>query len=129
MEKKNPYVTTIGFNKNDPDHIYVAKLLNEMGRRKAGYIVKAVLLCQDMLENGKVVPTGSINYEHIRKIVYQVLEEKETELAFDKGSDRQVVGCQSEKWKEDDVLPNLDADAMSDILASIVAFQEGDIYM
>lgn len=129
MEKKNPYVTTIGFNKNDPDHIYVAQLLNEMGRGKASYIVKAVLLCQDMLENGKVVPTGSINYEHIRKIVYQVLEEKETELAFDKRSDRQVAGCQPEKWKEDDVLPNLDVDAVNGILASIAAFQEGDTYI
>ena len=40
MEKKNPFVTTVGFKKDDPDHIYVAELLNSMGRGKAQYIVK-----------------------------------------------------------------------------------------
>ena len=34
MEKKNPFVTTIGFKKEDPDHVYVAELLNAMGRGK-----------------------------------------------------------------------------------------------
>ena len=34
MEKKNPYIMTIGFKKEDPDHIYVAELLNSMGGEK-----------------------------------------------------------------------------------------------
>ena len=58
MEKKNPFVTTVGFKKDDPDHIYVAELLNSMGRGKAQYIVKAVMLYQDMQESGEAVPTG-----------------------------------------------------------------------
>lgn len=36
---------------------------------------------------------------NIHSMLYQVLEEKETELAFDKGSDRQVAGCQPENGK------------------------------
>lgn len=40
-EKKNPYVMTIGFKKNNPEHIRVAEFLNSMGREKAQYIVKA----------------------------------------------------------------------------------------
>ena len=43
MEKKNPYIMTIGFKKEDPDHVYVAEFLNSLGRGKAQYIVKAVL--------------------------------------------------------------------------------------
>lgn len=43
MEKKNSFITTIGFKKDDPDHVYVAKLLNTLGRGKAQFIVKAVL--------------------------------------------------------------------------------------
>ena len=49
MEKKNPYIMTIGFKKEDPDHVYVAEFLNSLGRGKAQYIVKAVLAYQ----NGK----------------------------------------------------------------------------
>ena len=46
MEKKNPFITTIGFKKDDPEHIYVAELLNSLGRGKAQYIVKAILAYQ-----------------------------------------------------------------------------------
>lgn len=42
-EKKNPYVMTIGFRKNNPEHIQVAEFLNSLEREKAQYIVKAVL--------------------------------------------------------------------------------------
>lgn len=28
MGKKNPFVFTIGFDKSDPDHVYVTELLN-----------------------------------------------------------------------------------------------------
>ena len=35
MEKKNPFITTVGFKKDDPDHVYVAEFLNSMGRGKA----------------------------------------------------------------------------------------------
>lgn len=34
MEKKNPFITTIGLKKDDPEHIYVAELLNSLGRGK-----------------------------------------------------------------------------------------------
>ena len=46
MGKKNAFVTTIGFNKNDPNHVAVAELLNSMKRGKAQYIVNAVLAWQ-----------------------------------------------------------------------------------
>lgn len=61
MEKKNPYVTTVGFNKDDPDHVRVAELLNSMGRGKAQYLVKAVLAYQSMQESGQVpmLPGGA----------------------------------------------------------------------
>ena len=29
MEKKNPYITTIGFDKTNPRHVEVAEFLNE----------------------------------------------------------------------------------------------------
>ena len=53
MEKKNPFVTTVGFKKDDPDHVYVAELLNAMRRGKAQYIVKAVLVYKELQKRGK----------------------------------------------------------------------------
>ena len=79
MEKKNPYVMTIGFKKEDPDHIMVAELLNSMGRGKAQYIVKAVLVYQNLQQSGELPKGGGIglDYEAVRKIVLQVLEERD----------------------------------------------------
>ena len=79
MEKKNPYVMTIGFKKDDPDHIMVAELLNSMGRGKAQYIVKAVLVYQNLQQSGEL-PTGAsigLDYDAVRRIVLQVLEERD----------------------------------------------------
>ena len=38
MGKKNPFVFTIGFDKSDPDHVYVTELLNTT-EKKAKLIV------------------------------------------------------------------------------------------
>lgn len=81
MEKKNPFVTTVGLKKDDPDHIYVAQFLYSMGRGKARYIVKAVMLYQDIQESGKAVHTcGTYYYERIRRVVLQVIEERDRQM-------------------------------------------------
>lgn len=66
MAKKNPYVTTIGFNKEDPDHVYVADFLNSMGRGKGQYIVKAIMAYQNPegISGGHVV-VPAVDYEKI----------------------------------------------------------------
>jgi hypothetical protein len=128
MEKKNPFVTTIGFRKDDSDHVYVAELLNSMGRGKAQYIVKAVLAYQDMeKKGGKDKPIGNTaDYEGIKRIVLQVLEEREmqgkgeyTEEATE-GDNTQLP----KQGDRDDVFGGLDEDTMNGIMASIAAFQD-----
>ena len=42
MGKKNPFIFTIGFDKSDPDHVYVTELLNTT-EKKAKLIVAAIL--------------------------------------------------------------------------------------
>ena len=123
MEKKNPFVTTVGFKKDDPDHIYVAQLLNSMGRGKAQYIVKAVMLYQDMQESGEAVSSGgTYDYERIRRVVLQVIEERERQT----GVPEREVALPEEKKKEpeEDMLTSLDDDTLSGIMASLVAFQQ-----
>ena len=124
MGKKNPFVTTVGFKKEDPDHVYVAELLNTMGRGKAQFIVKAILLYQELQQKGDLPQTTAVayNYESIKQIVLQILEEREKQGG-------KIVGIPGKEKpevvqkKENDLLEEFDEDALSDIMASIAAFQ------
>lgn len=134
MEKKNPYVMTIGFRRNNADHTRVAEFLNSLGREKAQYIVKAVLAFQLMEEHGEV-PTdagAAYNYESIRRIVLQILKEQnasdktfleESESWEDLPSSEESAQTEEEP-QEDNPLQGFDEDAMLGIMASISAFQE-----
>lgn len=123
MEKKNPFVTTIGFKKEDPDHVYVAELLNSMGRRKAQYIVKAVLAYQSMQGGGKIHQplTGFPDYNAIRRIVLQVLEENKRQK---RGQTDFVQQTSLEKEQtEENILESFDTDTLNGILDSLEAFK------
>lgn len=126
MEKKNPFVTTVGFKKDDPDHIYVAELLNSMGRGKAQYIVKAVMLYQDMQESGEVPQSAGsgYDYERIRRVVLQVIEEREQQLGQPVKEMGAVKEPQKEPEQEKDMLMSMDDDTLSGIMASLAAFQQ-----
>ena len=129
MAKKKTYVTTIGFNKEDPDHVYVADFLNSMGRGKGQYIVKAIMAYQNpegMTTGHVVVPT--VDYEKIRAFVLQVLEERGnagTPSRMEKISAQEPRGQRKEQevHRDNVELPDLDEMAVNDILASLSAFR------
>ena len=129
-EKKNPYVMTIGFKKNNPEHIQVAEFLNSLEREKAQYIVKAVLTYRTLEEKGEVPQTGgavSYDYETIKSIVLQIMREQ--------GADGKIPAVQPEtaslqpetepkkQITEEDPLIGFDESAMQGIMASLSAFQ------
>lgn len=125
MGEKNPYITTIGFKQDDSDHVYVAELLNSMSHGKAPYIVKAVMLYQDMQESGEVVLAGgAYDYERIRKVVLQVIEERkrQTGMPVKTVSLEKALKKEPEPKKED-MFTSLDEDTLSGIMASLAAFQ------
>ncbi|MBR2037808.1 MAG: hypothetical protein IKJ39_12545 [Lachnospiraceae bacterium] len=126
MAKKNPYVTTIGFNKEDPDHVYVADFLNSMGRGKGQYIVKAIMAYQntDGVVSGHVV-VPAVDYEKIRAFVLKVLEERNglsmsshMDRISEKVHKKEFDGC-GELERDSD----LDETAVNNILASLSAFR------
>lgn len=126
MAKKNPFVTTIGFNKDDPDHVYVADILNTMGRGKAQYIVKAVIAYQNPAGEGSGhVPAPAVDYEKIRAFVLNVLEEKACVGGSERMEEKMVQELVNlrEKVHEKVEFPNLDEDAMNDIMMSLSMFQ------
>ena len=126
MEKKNPFITTVGFKKDDPDHVYVAELLNSLGRGKASYIVKAVLAYQEVQKQGGITQSvGTLfDYEGIKRIVLQVLEERDKQTAY-----IEPVPVKQEKPKEperaeNNILDDFNDNDLNDIMAALAAFQE-----
>ena len=127
MGKKNPFVTTVGFNRHDPAHVEVAQLLNGMERGKAQYIVDAVMAYQRNGQAGLSAVSGAgglADYETIRKIVLQVMDEREN------GAYGSKVTATGEKETEKQAeasggneLTGLDAEALGGILQSLEAFK------
>ena len=91
MEKRNPYITTIGFDKTDPRHVQVAELLNSITRKKAQYIVEAVLAYQNKQGIMKE-EIRSIDQEQIRTVVLQILEEQKILEKNNRESTKNDVG-------------------------------------
>lgn len=127
MGKKNPFVTTVGFNKHDPAHVEVAQFLNGMERGKAQYIVDAVIAYQSGGRTGVSVLSGTermADYEAIRKIVLQVMEERENGT-YD--SNMVAVGVMETAERtgtsDENGLAGLDEDALGGILQSLEAFK------
>lgn len=125
MEKKNPFITTIGFKKDDPEHIYVAELLNSLGRGKAQYIVKAILAYQSNMsgEGTGATQVVGLDYNAVRRIVLQVLEEQGKQygsVTVTKPEQEEIM----DEISEDDFLQNFDDDAIDGIMAAMAAFQE-----
>ena len=124
MEKKNPYVTTVGFNKDDPDHVRVAELLNSMGRGKAQYLVKAVLAYQNMQEKGQTssLAGSSVDYELLRRMVFQILDERDGKQSLMPEHETKQE-LKEERQEENDLLQEFDEADLEGMLASIMAFQ------
>lgn len=127
MGRKNPFVTTIGFNRHDPAHVEVAQFLNGMERGKAQYIVDAVMAYQNGGQAGVSVLSrvgGLADYETIRKIVLQVMEERENGAY---SSNRTAVGeketAEQAEAPGQSELTGLDDEALGGILQSLEAFK------
>ena len=127
MGKKNPFVMTIGFNRHDTAHVEVAQFLNGMERGKAQYIVDAVMAYQNGGQAGVSVLSrvgGLADYETIRKIVLQVMEERENGAY---SSNRTAVGeketAEQAEAPSQNELTGLDDEALGGILQSLEAFK------
>ena len=123
MGKKNAFVTTIGFNKNDPAHVQVAEFLNGMERGKAQYIVNAVLAYQNGAQAGDVPYAGqAVDYEKIRQFVLQVIRKHERQEAPYNGKAEEPDGPDAaEEMAGADF--GFDEDALNGIMSSLEAFK------
>ena len=132
MGKKNPFVTTVGFNRHDPAHVEEAQFLNGMERGKAQYIVDAVMAYQRGRQAGVSVLSGTerlTDYEAIRKIVLQVMEERENgTYGSNVVTARTMETAQQAETFGENGLAGLDEEALGGILQSLDAFKGGTGY-
>ena len=122
MGKKNAFVTTIGFNKNDPAHVQVAEFLNGMERGKAQYIVNAVLAYQNGGQAAGIPAGQTVDYERIRQFVLQVMREYEGRETSYKETAAEPARLDAGKDKTGMVF-GFDEDTLDGIMSSLEAFR------
>ena len=117
---------TIGFNRHDPAHVEVAQFLNGMERGKAQYIVDAVMAYQNGGSAGISVSSGAgrlTDYDTIRKIVLQVMEERENGTYGRNTAVGTMETTEQARTFGRTGLTELDDDALDGILQSLEAFK------
>ena len=77
-EKKDRFKFTIQFSPGDPHHRQVAELLNSQGRRKAQFIVNAVLHYINCKETPEISMPAPLDYATIEAVVVQILKQRLT---------------------------------------------------
>lgn len=138
MEKKNPYVMTIGFDRTDPRHVRVADYLNSLPRKKAQYIVEAVLYYQnnvgmyyvsDNQRNGEETDKcgekqDALQYETVQKMVMRVLEEQVKSQGAELFSKIQEVSDDKKKKESKEEFTTEDDVERAEIMGVISAFRD-----
>lgn len=76
MAKKDPYKFTIQFNEGDPSHLQIAEMLNQQGRRKAQFIVNAVMHYIHCSETPNIPEPALPDIDVIERVVLRILEEQ-----------------------------------------------------
>ncbi len=77
MAKKDPYKFTIQFNGGDPSHIQIAGMLNQQGRRKAQFIVNAIMHYIHCSETPNILEPMIPDIDMLEKVVLQIMERQD----------------------------------------------------
>lgn len=79
MAKKDLYKFTIQFSPGDPHHRQTAEILNEQGRRKAQFLVNAVMHYLHCSETPDIPLPVPIDISAIETIVRRIMEEEKAQ--------------------------------------------------
>lgn len=75
-EKKDPGKFTLGLNMADPSHRQVIDILNQQGRRKAQFIVNAILHYLHCPETPEIPQPAPVDSHVIEEIVLRILKQQ-----------------------------------------------------
>lgn len=80
-EKKDVFRFTVQFNAGDPGHRQTAAILNEQGRRKAQFLVNAVLHYINCPESPEAAAAPKIDRQTVEQLVREILSNMQPEAA------------------------------------------------
>lgn len=111
MAKKNEFIFNIGFNRENPDHVKVAGILNRLGHGKAEYLAKAVLAYESQGMEPMETSVG-IDYRELEEIVLGIIAKQSRNLdsAETKNSQKKIDSSDSsmeEKYIDEEDLKGI----------------------
>lgn len=125
MAKKDLYKFTIQFNSGDPQHQQTAEILNRQGRRKAQFLVNAVLHYLHCSETPDIPQPAPIDTEAIEAIVRRIMMEEQTEKkpSTETGQEPVRRSVKSEQIDFGDAADLLGEDGMAAIKNTMASFR------
>ena len=118
-EKKDPYKFTIQFNPSDPTHQQTAVLLNRHGRRRAQFLVNAVMHYIDIPQEPPV------DTALIETVVRKILKEQSKEPQIKKAEKHHpsTVQAPEDDFSFDEAADALGADGLAAIANTMAMFR------
>ena len=125
MAKKDPYKFTIQFNGGDPSHQQIAEMLNQQGRRKAQFLVNAVLHYIHCSETPNIPEPTIPDTDVIERVVLRILEEHGKKNDLQKSDTQTGVKrpIKSEEIELDDTVEILGEEGMAAIAKTMMNFR------
>lgn len=125
-EKKDAFRFTVQFNAGDPSHQQVAAILNEQGRRKAQFLVNAVIHYINCPESPEAAAAPKIDRQTVEQLVRETLsnmqpEETSTTEGNTPGEIPPTTASESIPF---DAAAMLGEDGFHSLLNSLAAIQE-----
>ena len=125
-EKKDAFRFTVQFNAGDPSHQQVAAILNEQGRRKAQFLVNAVIHYINCPEPPEAAAAPKIDRQTVEQLVREILsnmqpEETSTTEGNTPGEIPPTTASESIPF---DAAAMLGEDGFHSLLNSLAAIQE-----
>lgn len=78
-EKKDAFRFTVQFNAGDPSHQQVAAILNKQGRRKAQFLVNAVIHYINCPESPEAAAAPKIDRQAVEQLVREIISNMQPE--------------------------------------------------
>ena len=123
-EKKDPCKFTIQFNPADPSHEQVINLLNSQGRRKAQFLVNAVLHYIHCSETPDIPQPAAMDTALIETVVRKILSEQQMKPK-EKASPHKTHAKEPEELRFDEAEDLLGAEELAAIANTMAMFRTG----
>ena len=124
-EKKDPYKFTLRFNPSDPTHQQMTVLLNRQGRRKAQFLVNAVMHYIHCSQTPDIPQEPPVDTALIETIVRKVLKEQSERPPIKKAEKQHPPTAQApeDDFSLDEAADALGADGLAAITNTMAMFR------